>query len=285
MQKKIDKFTIEEINSLIKESKSFRQLMIKLGFSTNGGGDYVYVKQQLDLKGIDYSCLFFLKKSNGVVHTLDEFGKLKRIHTDEDLFIVDCKVDRKTVKHRVIKNNLIPYKCKECGNIGEWNGKKLVLQLEHINGINNDNRLNNLCFLCPNCHTQTDTFTSKKIKKNNYCECGKIIGRKSKYCCLCAGKHTLIKNQYNDDFDFEVIKNELEIYTKKQISKKYNIVENTVRRWEKKCKIRPTKETLIQEIQNLGYVQVGRKYGVSDNAVRKWIKSYGLDPKTIKIAP
>ena len=42
-----------------------------------------------------------------------------------------------------------------------WNDKKLSLQLDHINGDNSDNRLENLRFLCPNCHTQTETYCSK----------------------------------------------------------------------------------------------------------------------------
>lgn len=48
-----------------------------------------------------------------------------------------------------------------CENIGVWNGKKLSLQLDHINGDHSDNRLENLRFLCPNCHTQTETYCSK----------------------------------------------------------------------------------------------------------------------------
>jgi hypothetical protein len=47
-----------------------------------------------------------------------------------------------------------------------WNNKGLVLQLDHINGVHNDNRVENLRILCPNCHSQTDTFCAKNIKKS-----------------------------------------------------------------------------------------------------------------------
>lgn len=49
------------------------------------------------------------------------------------------------------------YKCEIC-NISEWQNKPLVLQVDHINGIHNDNRVENLRFICPNCHSQTETF-------------------------------------------------------------------------------------------------------------------------------
>ena len=49
------------------------------------------------------------------------------------------------------------YKCEDCG-ITEWQGQNLKLQVDHINGIHHDNRLENLRFLCPNCHSQTETY-------------------------------------------------------------------------------------------------------------------------------
>ncbi len=64
------------------------------------------------------------------------------------------------IKKYLIYHNLIEYKCKECG-IDKWNNKDIKLELHHINGINNDNRIENLCFLCPNCHSQTDNFRGK----------------------------------------------------------------------------------------------------------------------------
>ena len=54
------------------------------------------------------------------------------------------------------------YECSQCG-ISEWNNKPLTLELEHKNGNNRDNRVENLCLICPNCHSQTDTFRGRNI--------------------------------------------------------------------------------------------------------------------------
>lgn len=99
--------------------------------------------------------------------TTDHFGRVKSPRpmrlTDEQLFCEQSHADRSIVKRVVIERNLIPYVCDACENDGEWNGRPLSLQLEHRNGINNDNRLENLTFLCPNCHSQTPTYAGKNI--------------------------------------------------------------------------------------------------------------------------
>jgi Zn finger protein HypA/HybF involved in hydrogenase expression len=70
---------------------------------------------------------------------------------------------RKGVRDRILKDNLLEYKCNECG-IKDWNGKELSLHLDHINGDRWDHRLKNLQFLCPNCHSQTENYTGKNKK-------------------------------------------------------------------------------------------------------------------------
>lgn len=67
------------------------------------------------------------------------------------------------LKKRLIRENLLVYKCYECG-INSWRDNKLSLQLDHINGIYNDHRIENLRLLCPNCHSQTETFSGKNKK-------------------------------------------------------------------------------------------------------------------------
>lgn len=84
---------------------------------------------------------------------------------NEQLLVANSTSRRSIVKRRILKQNLIPYQCHKCQLGPNWHDAPLTLQLEHINGIHNDHRLENLCFLCPNCHSQTNTFAGRKNKK------------------------------------------------------------------------------------------------------------------------
>lgn len=64
---------------------------------------------------------------------------------------------------RLIQEGIKHHKCESCG-IEEWMGSKISLELDHINGIRTDHRLDNLRILCPNCHSQTPTYRAKNIK-------------------------------------------------------------------------------------------------------------------------
>lgn len=84
---------------------------------------------------------------------------------DEDVFVENSTYARHRLKERIIKQELIPYECSVCGMPPEWQGKPMSFVLDHINGINNDNRLENLRFVCHNCDSQLPTYKSRNIRK------------------------------------------------------------------------------------------------------------------------
>jgi Zn finger protein HypA/HybF involved in hydrogenase expression len=139
----------------------------------------------LDLTNITNMSKFLINNNmtatSGNFHTFKKWMKIHEINIEHFVKKVDCQSIvlkerdtianekifsknssyRKEAKLRIVKEKLIPYVCQECGNTGEWNGKSLTLQLDHKNGDNTDNRLENLEYLCPNCHSQTSTYGSK----------------------------------------------------------------------------------------------------------------------------
>ena len=78
--------------------------------------------------------------------------------------------NNKNVKDYILKNSLKEYKCsrKNCGLTNVWLNRTLVLQLEHKDGDRNNNKLSNLEFLCPNCHSQTETYAGKNSYKSRH---------------------------------------------------------------------------------------------------------------------
>ena len=80
--------------------------------------------------------------------------------TNEEIFRKDTHPGNVLIRGRIKEHNLLEDKCAICG-INKWRKKKLNLDLDHVNGDRSDNRLENLRFLCPNCHSQTDTFRGR----------------------------------------------------------------------------------------------------------------------------
>jgi 5-methylcytosine-specific restriction endonuclease McrA len=71
---------------------------------------------------------------------------------------------RTNIKRRLIRAGLLENRCEECG-LGDWLGERLTIQIDHINGVRDDYRLENLPMLCPNCHSQTGTYGRRSFKR------------------------------------------------------------------------------------------------------------------------
>ena len=100
-------------------------------------------------------------------HFKISFNKNKKTSLEEILVENSTYKNTSRLKERLINEKYLEYKCECCGNIGEWQGKPLALQLDHKNGNHQDNRIENLRLLCPNCHTQTETYGSKRGTKSD----------------------------------------------------------------------------------------------------------------------
>ena len=156
MTNKIYELTDEQFVNIIKSSTNISEVLFKLGYTVKGNSwGYSQIKKRMTDLNIDSS--EFKGKSPIIQHTAKVNPK--------KLLSENSKHNRNVLRRFLIKEDLIPYKCAICG-IKEWNNKTLSLELDHINGINNDNRLENLRFLCPNCHSQTVTYGSRNQQRN-----------------------------------------------------------------------------------------------------------------------
>lgn len=148
-------WTDEQFVSAVESSEYVSDVIRKLGLTLRPG-NYETVKRYVKKFGLNTD------------HFIGNGKKNNRGGTEEiplsELFVKNCNHTRGIVKKRVIKYNLLPYRCSIC-SIHEWKGQRLSLVLDHINGTNDDHRLENLRFLCPNCNSLQPTFCGKNKRK------------------------------------------------------------------------------------------------------------------------
>lgn len=156
MNNKIYELSEDEFISLIRNSNNKAEVLFKLGYSVKGNSwGYTLLRkrmEELHLNGTEF------KGRSGFKDKVNESLKLENV---DKILCENSPHTRAVIRRFVLKNNLIPYKCSCCGNEGMWLDKPLSLQLDHINGNCSDHRLENLRWLCPNCHVQTSTHGSK----------------------------------------------------------------------------------------------------------------------------
>jgi hypothetical protein len=154
------RYTKEEFVLAWLSSKTLGEVAKKLGRNKSGGGYSVLraAAQELNLP-TDHMIEYGLNTGPGYNHI--KFLPLSEILIEKSTYSNIARL-----KIRLLREGLLEAKCygEGCG-LTEWKGKPISLQLDHINGENFDHRIENLRLLCPNCHSQTDTFGGKNKRK------------------------------------------------------------------------------------------------------------------------
>lgn len=159
MKKKISELTKEELQNLIDANTSINAILKQLNVNSNGSGAYKTFKNHCRRLQVDVP--FYKNNGNAVIGP--------KISLDEILVQNSTYQNSTRLKIRLVREGVLEYKCygDNCKVKNEWNGKNIVLQLDHKNGIHNDNRKENLRLLCPNCHSQTNTHSGKNLLNRN----------------------------------------------------------------------------------------------------------------------
>lgn len=246
------KYTKEQLIEATAKSYSIRQLMQSLGLNASGGG-YKSIKTALKNWNISTEHFTGMLWNKGRTfaprRTIQEY-----LHDDEN----KPHLHSHGLKLRLIKENILKHECNIC-HLSTWNDQPIPIELDHINGNHEDDRLENLRILCPNCHAQTPTHAGKNQKKQNF-ENAPTMKRKisktslSREASLIGVRRISLCEKCGDRCS-----NHARI-----CGRCFNDNRNTKIIW-------PPITELIQRVKDKSYLAVGRELGVSDNAIRKHI--------------
>jgi hypothetical protein len=152
----------EKIREATANTKSFGSLIRRLGLGKSSSpGNVAILIDALEYWRIDYSHIRprGIRKYRG--HAIDKNMLPEEVVAEFFSEDPPRKLSWPTMLRMIRDHNLLPSQCSECGIFSKWNGKELTLHVDHINGVNSDNRIENLRCLCPNCHSQTATYGSR----------------------------------------------------------------------------------------------------------------------------
>lgn len=280
------KYTDEQFIEAVKTSLSIAEVCRKLDIKAVGG-NYATIHNKIDKLNLDISHFTGKAWNQGLRYRVINPAKPL-----EEILKENSPYQSSKLNIRLIKEGLKEPKCECCGNT-KWLGQPIKLELHHVNGNHNDNRLENLQMLCPNCHAYTDNYRGKNITQSARKETSEVESPKFKEALTDNADGNLepsLKKNY------VLIKEGAETRQEKPKSKKvkeprycaYCGKELIGKQYKNKyCSQecahkangskRPDVFTLIEDFKELkSLVQVGKKYGVTDKAVRKWCSLYGI---------
>ncbi len=260
---KIFQIPFDELQNILDNSSTFVDVLATLGYDKYNGNHRTLKKR---LNSESFNMEKFNENYKKWKTSINATAK-KLIPLSECL-VENSSYSRKKLKIRLVEENMMEYKCKKCGLSNEWQSEKLSLQLEHINGINNDNRLENLCFLCPNCHSQTKTFGGRNAKQEHFCSiCKKESKGYGDICADCSNRNRPLK--------FIVEKEELQKLVLEMpmttIGKKFNVSDNTIRNRCKSFGIEVPKKMQSKWLKGKPKENI-RKFHVEKETLEKLIK-------------
>jgi hypothetical protein len=166
----------------------------------------------------------------------------------ERVLVPNSTYARGKLKRRLMAAGLKRPFCEICGQGELWKGRRMSLVLDHINGVSDDHRLENLRMVCSNCAATLDTHCGRNVPRERICP-----GCKEPF----QPRH--IRHRYCSQRCWGAVAS----YLRRGVS-----------RPEGRKVSRPSYDQLIADLESMSFLATGRKYGVSDNAVRKWLRWY-----------
>ncbi len=238
-------FSEEQLREAVRRSFSWAETLRNLGYCPTGGNPRT-IKKYVAIWGIDTSHFDPDAARDRALRENSLNRPIEEILTERSVYA------RGSLKRRLFREGIKQRICEMCGQDENWRGARMSLILDHVNGVRDDNRLENLRIVCPNCAATLPTHCGRSLKRP-------LIPKPCDHCST-----VFVPAYYRQRFCSRTCAG----FAKR----KRGAPKPHLRKVE-----RPPYEQLLGEIEATSYLAVGRKYGVSDNAVRKWVRWYELE--------